>query len=152
MNRRVLLPKNRPARRRENHFWNSSITTCLQHVQCSGSIDVEIQLRIGKGFHHPSVSGEMHNGIDPVARFRHSGRISNIAHVEVHPKRINIFAPSETEIIEHAHSHTLLDETRNQVDADKAAASGHQVSFHLSLSDLRHRAALCAGSWLTATS
>src|SRR5580704_1313297 len=94
----------------------------------------------------------MHNGIDPFARFCHSGWIADIADVEIHPERINILAPSETEIIEHPHSDTSLDEARNQVDADKAAAAGHQVSFHLSLSDLRHRAALCAGSWLTATS
>src|SRR5579862_5192192 len=94
----------------------------------------------------------MYNSIDPFARFCHSGRIADVADVEVHPERINILAPAETEIIEHSHSHTLLDEARYQVDADKAAASGHQISFHLSLSNLHHRAALCAGSWLTATS
>src|ERR1700721_3626058 len=75
----------------------------------------------------------MHNSIDAVARFCPSGPIADITDVEVPPERINIFAPSETKIIEHAHSHALLDEARNQVDADKTAASGHQVSFHSSL-------------------
>src|SRR6202040_4329746 len=123
MHRRFLLSKNRAASRCKNHFRNPGGAARLQYVQGPGSIGLEIQLRIGKRFPHPRMSGQMYNDIDSFGRFCQSSRISNITDVQIHTERIDVLALSEAEVIEYADTRTLLNQARYQIDADKPAAS-----------------------------
>src|SRR4029077_2458541 len=124
---------------RKNHFRNPGGAARLQYIQGPGSIGPEIQLRIGKRFHHPRMSGQMYNDIDSFGRFCQSGLISNVTYVQIHTERIDVLALSEAEVIEYADTRTLLNQARYQIDADKPAASGHQVRFH-SIRPLRLKA------------
>jgi hypothetical protein len=68
---------------------------------------------------------QMNHNVHALARLLDGSKIPNVAYFQIHAKRFNVLALAKTQIVQHAHAAAVPNQTRYEVDADKAAAARH---------------------------